>query len=216
LAPAGQRKYAAAVAVASRLGLLWLVLAVPACSGRVEAPDNAGPSVAGRQSSPPLAPRPVVVGGTSSGGGAAEDPGDLPVGGADAQLAAEATLMPTSGNSVTGSAHFTQLGQHLELTVTLSGCPAGPHALHLHVNPSCGDSANAAGGHWSPQGDGLGEVTCAADGSAEYSHTPADGRWSLGGPASTDLLRRALVLHAGPALPEPGARIACGIPVKVE
>jgi hypothetical protein len=59
-------------------------------------------------------------------------------------------------------------------------------------------------------------VTCAADGSAQYSHTPPDGRWSLGGPASTDLLRRALVLHAGPSLPAPGARIACGIPVKVE
>jgi Cu/Zn superoxide dismutase len=157
----------------------------------------------------------VVVGGSGSGG-PAEDPGDLPVGGADAQLAAEASLRPTSGNSVIGSAHFAQLGQHVELNVTLSGCPAGAHALHLHVNPSCADEGSAAGGHWSPQGDGLGEVTCAADGSGHYSYSPPAGSWSLGGPASTDLLRRALVLHAGPSLPEPGARIACGIPLKVE
>lgn len=158
----------------------------------------------------------MLVGGSGSGGGAAEDPGDLPAGGADAQVAADVSLMPTSGHSVTGSAHFAQLGQHVELNVTLSGCPAGAHALHLHVNPSCADSGSAAGGHWSPQGDGLGEVTCAADGTAQYSYAPPAGSWSLGGPASTDLLRRALILHAGPSLPEPGGRIACGVPVKVE
>jgi Cu/Zn superoxide dismutase len=159
-----------------------------------------------------------VGGSFASGGGGpgAEDPGELPQGGAATELVANAELMPTSGNVVTGSAHFAQRGEHVELSVSLTSCPMGAHALHLHVNAACGDSANAAGGHWSPQGEGLGEVMCQADGTGQHTFAPPDGSWSLGGPASTDILRHALVLHAGPDLPDPGGRIACGIPVKAE
>ena len=100
------------------------------------------------------------------------------------------------------------------MTVSLSGCPAGPHALHIHANAACADDGNAAGGHWQPQHDGTVDVSCAEDGSAERSFTPPDGTWSIGGPASTSVLGHALILHAGPNQPDPGGRIACGIPAK--
>jgi Cu/Zn superoxide dismutase len=94
-------------------------------------------------------------GGSSSGGsggaGSLSEAGahdDVPDGGrAPVLLMADATLMPTQGNGVTGSAHFTQNGEQVDMSVTLTGCPAGPHALHLHANAACGDNANAAGGH---------------------------------------------------------------------
>ena len=197
---------------------------VLSCSGRLELPD-ASQNAAGSKSAydPPSAGNGSQLGTAGSGagpsgsggsGGTMEDPGDFPMGGADAELTADAELSPTQGNGVTGSAHFAQLGKKVDMTVTLTSCPAGAHALHLHANAACGDNGNAAGGHWQPQGDGIGEVSCGEDGTAQYSYTPPEGSWSIGGPASTNLLGHALIIHAGPNLPEPGGRIACGIPAK--
>lgn len=126
---------------------------------------------------------------------------------------AEAQLAPTGGMA-SGTVHFTARGEQVEMRVTLMGCPAGPHALHLHANAACGDGANAAGGHWAPQGEGIADITCAADGSAQLSFLSEPGVWSLGAPAVSDVLQHAIVLHAGPSGPDPGARIACGLPVK--
>jgi Cu/Zn superoxide dismutase len=209
------------------------VVCVLSCSGRVEVPDNSVQNVAGTMSIGPEGPSAGSrtqagsagqgASGTAAGasarggsGGSPEDPGDLPIGGADVEASADAPLMPTEGNGVTGSVHFAQLGKKVDLTVSLSGCPMGMHALHLHANAACSDHGNAAGGHWKPQGDGIGDVSCGADGSAQHSFTPPDGTWSIGGPASSNVLQHALILHAGPNLPDPGARIACGIPAKVE
>jgi Cu-Zn family superoxide dismutase len=215
------------VLIRSRLTAVYAVVCALACSGRLEAPEGSGQGGGG---SAGLAPaRPVTAAGNpgvggqnagAAGSGAsahiAEDPGDLPIGGADVEVFADAQLMPTQGNGVTGSVHFAQLGRSVAMTVTLSGCPMGPHALHLHANAACGDNANAAGGHWQPQGDGIGDVSCGADGSAQHGFTPPEGTWSIGGPASSNVLRHALVLHEAANLPDPGGRIACGIPAKVE
>jgi hypothetical protein len=62
----------------------------------------------------------------------------------------------------------------------------------------------------------MGDVSCAADGTGSYTFSPPAGSWSIGGPMSSDLLQHALILHQGPNLPDPGGRIACGFPVKVE
>jgi Cu/Zn superoxide dismutase len=193
------------------------------CSGRLEADDTSAPvgGSNGTGAAPPSAGsgNPIGVAGTSTSpngsggsGNGSEDPGDLPMGGADVELSADAQLMPLQGGSVTGSVHFAQLGTKVDMTVTLSSCPAGLHALHIHANAACGDNGNAAGGHWQPQHDGIGDISCGDDGSAQYSFTPPDGTWSIGGPASTNLLGHALILHAGPNQPDPGGRIACGIP----
>jgi Cu/Zn superoxide dismutase len=154
-------------------------------------------------------------GASSSGAGAAGAGGVAATAGAGgaASLAADAQLVPTQGNSVTGSAHFSQNGAEVELTISLASCSAGPHALHLHANAACGDNGNAAGGHWSPQGEGMGDVVCGADGAAQVSFKAQAGLWSIGGAAATDLLQHALILHAASG-PDPGGRIACGIPLK--
>lgn len=123
--------------------------------------------------------------------------------------------MPTAGNTVTGSVHFTEQGDSVDMTIHLKGCPEGPHALHLHANAACDDAGNAAGGHWSPQGEGIADIKCGADGAAKFSLQIARGVWSIGDPAVSDLLRHAIILHAGPGQPDPGARIACGIPAKL-
>lgn len=202
-----------------------------ACSGHVESP-NAGQGSGGETSA--LAG--AGAGGTEQGGsagsssagaaGSAASTGGLAgaagvsAGGAGASAAgaasndAEAQLVPIVG-ATSGIAHFTAAGDRVELIVTLAGCPEGPHALHLHANASCADGGNAAGGHWSPQGELIPDLTCAADGSAQLSFSAPPGVWSLGAPAASDVLRHALILHAGPSASEPAARIACGIPVKV-
>jgi len=123
-------------------------------------------------------------------------------------------LAPTQGNSVTGKAHFSDSGGQVELSITLMSCPTGPHAVHLHANAACGDNGNAAGGHWSPQGEGMGDAMCGADGAAQFSFKAPAGLWSIGGAAASDVLQHAVMLHAGPDKPDPGGRIACGIPVK--
>jgi len=38
----------------------------------------------------------------------------------------------------------------LLVSATLENMPVGKHAFHLHANPSCADSFNAAGGHYNP------------------------------------------------------------------
>ena len=115
---------------------------------------------------------------------------------------------------MTGKAHFSESGGQVELAITLTACPMGPHAVHLHANAACGDNGNAAGGHWSPQGEGMGDVMCGADGAAQFSFKPPAGFWSIGGAPASDVLQHAVMLHAGPDKPDPGGRIACGIPVK--
>ena len=41
----------------------------------------------------------------------------------------------------------------LLVTANLKNMPEGQHAFHLHANPSCEDSFNAAGGHYNPKGE---------------------------------------------------------------
>jgi hypothetical protein len=71
----------------------------------------------------------------------------------------------------------------------------------------------AAEGHWSPKGEGLGTLTCAADGTGTATYTtPSAGYWTIGGDAATDLTQHAVMVHA--AAPMATGRIGCGVPVK--
>jgi superoxide dismutase, Cu-Zn family len=223
----------------SRRTLGWclaLVIGAGACSGHVELP-NGGEATGGQPGSSGAAGAGGKLssgsGSSGSSGAAANPAGAAGASGAGASVAgakgeaaagqtmggavsneAEAQLVPTAGMT-SGTVHFTAKGEQVEMVVTLTGCPEGPHGLHLHANPACGDSANAAGGHWSPQGEGIGDVMCAADGSALLSFVSEPGVWSIGAPAASDVLQHAIILHAGPSQPNPGARIACGIPTKL-
>jgi Cu/Zn superoxide dismutase len=210
---------------------LLVVFALVACSGRIDAPSGGDAGSGGAWSGAGARAATGGAGRLSSGGEATSGSAGAPAGasaggvggnaglsgggsGGVTSLSADAPLQALQGGAVTGTAHFAESGDTIALTITLTGCPAGPHAVHLHANPACADDGNAAGGHWSPQGEGIGDVMCGADGVAQFSFTPPAGTWTIGGPTATDLLPHAVMLHAG-AMTDPGARIACGIPAKI-
>jgi len=141
---------------------------------------------------------------------------------------AMATLSPTSGSTAAGMVHFQQLGDgSVEVTVDLTGVPAGVHGFHVHDKGDCGDNGNAAGGHFNPNamqhaapdaashhaGD-FGNVTAEANGEV---HTRFTTRSITVAPGATSVVGHAIILHANPddLITQPsgnaGPRIACGV-----
>jgi Cu-Zn family superoxide dismutase len=149
---------------------------------------------------------------------------------------AMATIAPTGFTDDAGMAHgasgrveFAQSGTQVTATVTLTGCPAGQHGIHLHQNPSCDMMGTAAGDHWNPEsmthghldhtpmahlGD-MGNVTCDASGNGALTFTTT--RWTVGTGAANDVANHAVVVHlnADDLMTNPsgnsGGRIACGV-----
>jgi Cu/Zn superoxide dismutase len=152
-------------------------------------------------------------GGTSgSSGGGAGGAGGEPTAGSGGSGGEEggaiAMLMPTSGNQVSGTAIFTQDGEDVVLTITLTDCPPGDHASHIHEFKDCGDNGNAAGNHWVPEGEVIDDITCESDGTGMLVVTPPTGTWTIG-EGDNDVTQFALMLHSGSSA-NPGGRIACG------
>jgi Cu/Zn superoxide dismutase len=143
------------------------------------------------------------IGDTASGDTAAGD------------VKAVATLVPTTGNTLAGTATFTDHAGIVTMVLTVTACPAGKHAFHLHENAVCGADGAAAGLHWVPKGEMLGELTCAADGTGTVMFvTPSVGYWTIGGAVATNMLLHALVVHTGDNT-NPGGRLSCGVPAKL-
>ena len=149
--------------------------------------------------------------------------------------AASAELRDATGRTV-GAARLEQVGGGVHLVLTVSGLPPGVHAVHLHTVGRCEPPDFAsAGGHFNPgkrqhglenpQGPHAGDlpnVTVDADGTGRLETVTE--RVTLGaGPTSLfDADGSALVVHAGPddfktdPTGNAGARIACGVVVRVE
>ncbi len=149
--------------------------------------------------------------------------------GPDEERRAEAVIEPRSGSRVTGHALFVMQRGRVKLDLTVENAPPGIHAVHLHEKGDCSaPDAMSAGPHWNP--------TNAAHG--QWGHNPfhrvdignievgKDGKgrttletdlWSIGGKPETDVLGRAIVVHAGPDdfVTQPtgnaGGRIGCGV-----
>ena len=126
---------------------------------------------------------------------------------------ATATIMPLGTNTVTGTATFSVNPQGLlSLQINLTNCPPGGHAAHLHEFANCGSNGNDAGNHWVPKGEIIQTITCAADGTANSTTLATGGPtyWTIGGPADSNVLPHAIMIHASPD-PSAGARIGCGV-----
>jgi Cu-Zn family superoxide dismutase len=141
---------------------------------------------------------------------------------------AVAAIQPRSGSNVQGTATFTQKGKTVTLELVVSGLAPGVHAVHLHETGDCSDpEAKSAGAHWNPthashgkfssashRGD-IGNLTAGADGQARLRMSTK--LWSIGGPAESDVLKRAVIVHtaADDFVTQPtgnaGGRIGCGI-----
>ena len=138
------------------------------------------------------------TGGASSGGG----------GGASMPTAV-ANIAGLMGQTVTGTATFTQGATMTSLVLDLTACPNGTHASHLHSMKDCGDNGNAAGGHWVPNGEGLGDYTC-ANNKGSLTFMKPTSMWTVGDGSATDVTKYAFMVHEmGGA--NPGGRIGCGL-----
>ena len=145
---------------------------------------------------------------------------------------ATANLESRSSSTTTGTATFTETNGKVSLTLTVAGATAGNHGAHLHEKGDCSAAdATSAGAHWNPTtqnhggpdatahhlGD-LGNITVGADGKGTLTISMAD--WKLGDGSTTDVVGKAVIIHANPddLATQPtgnsGGRVACGVIAK--
>ena len=145
-----------------------------------------------------------------------------------------ATIAPTSGNSVTGMAVFTQNGDQITLTIEIQNASPGLHAVHIHENGDCSSpDGKSAGGHWNPTGvahgkwgegefhlGDIGNITVGEDGTGSIGLTTD--LWEIGTGSDIDVVGRGIIVHAdaddftSQPSGNAGARIGCGVIVLAE
>lgn len=112
------------------------------------------------------------------------------------------------------------------ITPDLNGLTPGMHGFHIHINPSCANSGQAAGGHFDPQNTNkhlgpynkLGHL---GDLPMIYVNHKGEAKVPVLAPRLklTDLSKHSLMIHAGgdnyADTPKPlgggGGRMACGV-----
>lgn len=152
------------------------------------------------------------------------------------QMTARAELSSASGSEATGEATFTDLGEgEVTFKLTIENATPGEHAVHLHENGDCSaPDASSAGGHWNPAGVDHGKrpvdmqfhagdidnLVVGEDGKGELTMTVTG--WSIGGSDSTNIINKAVIVHAqaddfkSQPAGAAGKRIACGVIKKSE
>ena len=142
---------------------------------------------------------------------------------------ASAQLKPTTGNSTSGNATFTQVGDKVRVVANISGLkPGQEHGFHVHEAGDCsaGDAMSAKG-HFNPYGKPHGSPATAERHAGDMPSLRADASGTAKvdtlldvmsvkpGPAS--VVGRGLIVHASPddfktqPTGNAGARLACGV-----
>jgi Cu-Zn family superoxide dismutase len=156
--------------------------------------------------------------------------GPAPPAAADSPARAHALLAPASDSDVSGTLSFVSSAEGVRITGRIAGLePGSTHGFHIHENGNCSaPDASSAGGHFNPiqqphghpaegprhAGD-LPNQQANAEGVATVDVLAHD--VELGTGANTDIVGRAIVVHAKPddytSQPsgDSGARIACGV-----
>jgi Cu-Zn family superoxide dismutase len=134
-----------------------------------------------------------------------------------------------SGSLVSGSLSLVPLRGGVRLTGDLGGLAPGSHGFHIHQTGDCSAAdAASAGGHFNPTGSAHGRAGTAAHHAGDIDNIVADASGvahvdvqlrgvSLGGDAATDIIGRALVVHAAPddyqsqPAGNSGTRVGCGV-----
>ena len=142
---------------------------------------------------------------------------------------ATAVLQPKGDSGLSGTARFEPAGDEITFHIQVQNAPPGSHAVHIHEIGDCSSpDGKSAGGHWNPTGEehgkwgtpphhlgDIGNLEIDSEGNGEM--TLKTGRWSIGGPAGTDVVGRAIIVHAGAddLASQPtgnaGGRIGCGV-----
>jgi len=142
---------------------------------------------------------------------------------------ATAVLEPRSGSNVRGTVTFTQTGDVVRVSGSVTGHTKGPKGFHIHAMGDCSaHDAMSAGGHFNPgnskhggpyepvkhAGD-LGNLNFGADGVAKFSFVVGD--ISVSSSRTDGIIGRALMVHAqvDDLKTDPtgnaGGRVACGV-----
>ena len=134
---------------------------------------------------------------------------------------------------IIGLIEFQDTAKDLKIWPDLSGLTPGQHGIHVHESPDCGPAEQdgemvaglAAGGHYDPEGTGRHEGPEGeghlGDLPVLYVNEAGNATRNMWAPRlkTTDLMGRAIVIHAGgdnySDSPKPlgggGARVACGV-----
>lgn len=142
---------------------------------------------------------------------------------------ASASLQPTKGSTVRGTANFVQFDGKVRVTANVSGLkPNSQFGFHVHEAGDCssGDGMSAKG-HFNPQGKPHAHPSTserhAGDMPAlkadEYGNARVDTTLDIitVNPGPTSVVGRGLIVHASPddyktqPTGNAGARLACGI-----
>ena len=143
---------------------------------------------------------------------------------------AEANLAPASASIVSGRLVLVPDARGVHITGTIGGLqPMQTAAFHVHERGDCSAvDASSAGPHFNPANQPHGRNSAGAHHAGDMDNLRADAQGrvavdvrlpavTLGGGAATDIVGRALVVHANaddyrsqPA-GNAGARIACGV-----
>jgi superoxide dismutase, Cu-Zn family len=143
---------------------------------------------------------------------------------------AMAILMPTTGSGVTGALRFAVIDGGVHVTGDLGGLEAGGmHGFHVHEIGDCSAvDGSSAGGHFNPDDSPHGRVGGASHHVGDTDNLMADTQGlaradhrlagaTLGDGAPTDVVGRAVIVHAGTddyasqPTGDAGARLACGV-----
>jgi Cu-Zn family superoxide dismutase len=145
-----------------------------------------------------------------------------------APAVAKAAIEARSGSKLSGTAIFTEKDGAVEVVVSVTGAPPGPHAVHVHEKGDCSaPDAASAGGHFNPDGSQHGGPA------AEHHHAGDFGNMTVGEEGRGELtistkrlsvvagtnsvVGRAIIVHekADDLQTQPtgaaGGRIGCGV-----
>lgn len=143
---------------------------------------------------------------------------------------ADVVLASASGSLVSGRLTAMPMADGVHFTGEIGGLRAnGTHALHVHEKGDCSAvDASSAGGHFNPAGAPHGRVGQPPHHAGDMDNIVADAQGvakvdahargvTLGDGSATDILGRAVVVHAQPddyrsqPAGNAGARVACGV-----
>ena len=152
-----------------------------------------------------------------------------PMGASPTGPRAMASLQSTAGNSAAGIVRFTQRGDKVLVSGTVSGLrPLALHGFHVHEKGDCSSpDAMSAGGHFNPGGQPHGRHAGAAHHAGDLPSLQADENGvarfafeSAGiavGSGPSDIIGRALIVHRDPddyttqPTGNSGPRLACAV-----
>ena len=142
---------------------------------------------------------------------------------------ASASLQPTKGSTVRGTATFVQAGNHVRLTANVSGLrPNGEYGFHIHEAGDCssGDGMSAKG-HFNPHGKPHGHTSSQERHAGDMPNLKADASGNATATVTLDIITvtpgpasivgRGLIVHVQPddytsqPVGNAGARSACAV-----